>query len=225
MPPSPGTPFWILHDKRVIPRRSRRLLREQDEAIIAERLMYQVNAVPGRPIQTPKGIMYILRSLRGTIDLEGKTQMKKCWNISNLRDTTIRAFWYNLLMGFFPTLERQRWWYPEVDNHQELAECAKCNHPFETPEHIDECADHSQVELCFRDRPRALQPLTTHPDGPPGAPAMEMVGMGCKGASTHPGRLQSRCSSMAEEGLFGPLHKSSCNSSTPPSPCGMLPSG
>ena len=63
-----------------------------------------------------------------------------------------------------------------------------------------------------------------HPDGPPGAPAMEMVGMGCKGASTHPGRLQSRCSSMAEEGL-GPLHKSSCNSSTPPSRRGMLPYG
>src|SRR5271169_3621863 len=112
MPPPPGTPFWILHDKRVIPRRPRRLLREQDEEITAERLMYQVNKVPNRPLQTPKGITYILHSLRGTIDRHGRTQMKKCWNITNPRDCNIRAFGYKLLMGFLPTFGRQRSWYP-----------------------------------------------------------------------------------------------------------------
>jgi len=152
MPPPPGMPFWILHDKRVIPRRPRRLLRQQDEEITAERLVEQINAVPGGPFQTPKDVKLILHSLRGTIDREGKTQMKKCWNITNNRDCTIRAFGYKLLMGFLPSLERQRSWYPEVYNRQELFECAKCNHPNETPEHIYECTDHSQVEECFRDK-------------------------------------------------------------------------
>ena len=166
MPPPSGTPFWILHDKRVIPRRPRRLLREQDEEITAERLKKQVNEVPGRLDQNLKEITYILHALRGTIDREGKTQMKKCWNITNLRDCTIRAFGYKLLMGFLPTLERQRSWYPEVYNPKNLIKCAKCEHEVETLEHLYGCADHSQVEQCFRDRFRALQPQTTTPMDP-----------------------------------------------------------
>ena len=61
MPPLPDAPFWMLHDGRVIPRRPRRILREQDEAITAERLVDQINAVPrdhrptpGAPIQLGK---------------------------------------------------------------------------------------------------------------------------------------------------------------------------
>lgn len=91
MPPPPNKPCWTLHNDRVVPRRLRRLLREQDEAITAEKLVEQVNAVPDRPIQTPEEITYILHSLRGTIDQEGKTRMKKCWNITNSRDSSIRV--------------------------------------------------------------------------------------------------------------------------------------
>jgi len=91
MPPPLDKPCWTLYNDRVVPRRLRRLLREQDEAITAEKLVEQVNAVPDRPIQTPEEITYILHSLRGTIDQEGKTRMKKCWNITNSRDSTIRV--------------------------------------------------------------------------------------------------------------------------------------
>ena len=51
-------------------------------------------------------------------------------------------------------------------NRQELVECAKCSHPNETPKHIYDCADHSQVDQCFRDRFRALQPQTATPMDP-----------------------------------------------------------
>jgi ribonuclease HI len=161
MPPPHDTPFWIMHDGRVIPRRPRRLVREQDQMIIAEKLVEQVNAVPNRPIQTPKEVTCILHTLRCTVNHEGRTQAKKCWNITNSRDANIRAFGYKQLMGFLPTLARQRSWYPDVYNRQELIECAKCRHPNETPEHIYECADHAQVEQCFRDRFEALQPPVT----------------------------------------------------------------
>src|SRR5262249_40354895 len=100
------------------------------------------------------------------IDRHGRTQMKKCWNITNLRDCNIRAFGYKLLMGFLPTLERQRAWYPEVYNRQQLYQCAKCEEPNETPVHIYTCADSSQVEQCFRDRYRALQLQATTPMDP-----------------------------------------------------------
>jgi ribonuclease HI/exonuclease III len=160
MPPPPGTPFWTLHGKRVISRSARRLCREQDQAITAERLVYQINEVSDRPLQTQKTVGYILHALRGTIDREGKTRMKKCWNITNPRDGTLRAFGYKLLMGFLPTLERQQSWYPQVYNRQELVECAKCKHPIETIGHIFVCADHSQVERYFRDSFWALQPQT-----------------------------------------------------------------
>jgi hypothetical protein len=99
--------------------------------------------------------------MRCTINMEGETRMKKCWNITNNRDASMRAFGYKQLMGFLPTLARQRSWYPDVYNRQELFECAKCKHPNETPEHIYECADHTQVEQCFRDRFQALQPPAT----------------------------------------------------------------
>jgi hypothetical protein len=121
----------------------------------------QVNAVPNRPTQTPKEVTYILHTLRGTINREGETLMRKCWNITNRRDSLIRAFGHKQLMGFLPTLARQRAWYPGVYNRQELTECAKCKHANETAEHIYECADHTQVERCFGDRFRALQPPTT----------------------------------------------------------------
>jgi len=55
MPPPLEAPFWIMHDGRVIQRRPRRLLREQDEAITSEQLVKQVNAVPDRPDQTCGG--------------------------------------------------------------------------------------------------------------------------------------------------------------------------
>ena len=115
MPPPDNVPVWILHDGRVVPRRVRRLFREQVEAIIHQQLVEQVNAVPHMPTQSPTEVKHILLVLRWTVLPSGEVQKKKkCWNITNIRDSTIRAFTLKLLMGFLPTLARQRAWYPEV---------------------------------------------------------------------------------------------------------------
>ena len=158
MPPPPDTPFWILHEGRVIPRRPRRLLREQDEAITSGQLVKQVNAVPDRPVQSAEDVKHILQALQWTIRLTGEIQKRKCWNITNSHDCHTRAFGYKLLMGFLPTLARQRAWYPEVYNRPELYRCAKCGDEWETQDHIYECADHRAVEECFEAKYRALQP-------------------------------------------------------------------
>ena len=66
-------------------------------------------------------------------------------------------------------LSRQRAWGPHVSNGEELYRCVKCKVSFldETPDHhIHACTDHHQVERCFRDRYRALQPPTTTAMGP-----------------------------------------------------------
>ena len=126
MPPPRDAAFWMVHDRRVIPRRPRRLLREQDEAITSERLVAQVNAVPNRPMQSPREVKYILRVLRWTTLPTGETQRQKGWNIASPRDSHIRAFGYKQLMRFLPTLARQRVWYPGVSNRTELWRCAKC---------------------------------------------------------------------------------------------------
>jgi RNase H len=156
MPPPLEAPFWIMHDGRVIPRRPRRLLREQDEAITSEQLVKQVNAVPDRPDQTPEEVKHTLHVLQWTILPDGTTQKRKCWNITNGRDANVRAFGYKQLMGFLPTLARQRAWYPQVYNRPELYRCAKCRQTDETPDHIYECADHTEVETYFRDKYRTL---------------------------------------------------------------------
>ena len=161
--PPPEVRYWILHDGRVVPRRIRRLLREQDEAITSEQLVKQVNAVPNRPVQSPKEVMLILVMLRWTILPDGETQKRKCWNITNSRDAHIRAFGYKQLMGFLPTLARQCAWYPEVYNRSELYSCAKCGQMDETQEHTYECADHSEAEECFGAKFRALQPREASP--------------------------------------------------------------
>ena len=65
----------------------------------------QINeVVPERPVQNPKMITHILSTLKWTVDKEGETRMKKCWNITNHRHASMRAFGYNQLMGFLPTL-------------------------------------------------------------------------------------------------------------------------
>ena len=145
MPPPPGLRCWTLHDGRVVPRRPRRLLREQDEAITSEQLARQVNAVPDRPEQSPEEVRIILKTLQWTIHPDGKTQKRKRWNITNSRDAHVRAFAFKLLMGFLATLARQAAWYPEVYDRPELYSCAKCHQPDETQDHIYECADHSEV--------------------------------------------------------------------------------
>jgi hypothetical protein len=152
-----------MHEGRVVPRRPRRLLREQDEAITSEQLVRQVNAVPDRPAQSPEEVRLILKTLQWTILPDGKTQKRKCWNITNSRDAHVRAFGYKLIMGFLATLARQRAWYPEVYNRPELYSCAKCHQPDETQEHIYACADHSEVEECFGAKFRSLQPAETSP--------------------------------------------------------------
>jgi len=157
MPPPCGAPFWILHDRRVIPRRPRRLLREQDEAITSDRLVEQVNSVPGRLRQSPSEVKHILRVLRWTTLPTGVTQKRKGWNITGPHDSYVRSFGYKLLMGFLPTLARQRAWYPDVSNRPELDQCAKCGQLWETQEHLYECADHAATEECFRERFRTLQ--------------------------------------------------------------------
>jgi ribonuclease HI/exonuclease III len=157
MPPPGDAPFWIMHDGRVIPRRPRRLLREQDEAITSDRLVEQVNSVPGRPRQSPSEVKHILRVLRWTTLPTGETQKKKGWNITSPRDSYIRSFGYKQLMGFLPTLARQRAWYPDVYNRQELYQCAKCRQPEETQDHLYECADHAATEECFGERHRTIQ--------------------------------------------------------------------
>jgi hypothetical protein len=131
----------------------------------------QVNAVPGRPAQSPEEVRLTLKTLQWTILPDGKTQKRKRWKITNSRDAHARAFAFKLLMGFLATLERQRAWYPDVYNRPELYSCAKCHQPDETQEHIYECADHSEVEECFRAKFRALQPrgtalMDTRPLGP-----------------------------------------------------------
>ena len=171
MPPPAEAPFWILHDGRVVPRRPRRLLREQDEAITSDQLTAQINAVPNRPTQTPTDVKLILQTLQWTILPDGKTQKRKRWNITNSRDANIRAFGYKLLMGFLPTLARQRSWYPGVYNRPELYRCAKCGQTEETQEHIYDCADHSETEERFRAEYQALQsteitPMDTRLLGP-----------------------------------------------------------
>jgi hypothetical protein len=70
----------------------------------------------------------------------------------NCHDAKVRGFVFKLLWGFTPTLERQRAWYPQVYNRPELFLCAKCKQTTETPEHMFECADRTEIETCFRDR-------------------------------------------------------------------------
>ncbi len=161
MPPPPKTPFWVMRNGRVIPRRPRRLLREQEAAIDAGLLVAQVNAVPDRPIQTPREVAHILHALRWTTPLSGETKKQKCWNITNSRDANIRAFGYKLLFGFLPTLARERAWYPDVYDRPELYQCAKCGQTEETQDHIYECADHRAVEECFRNKYEALRQRDT----------------------------------------------------------------
>ena len=78
--------------------------------------------------------------------------MKKCWNITNIRDSTIRAFGLKQLMEFLLTLVRQQAWYPDVYNREELVQCAKCGQPGETQEHLYDCADHMAVKEQFQAR-------------------------------------------------------------------------
>jgi len=157
MPPPRDAPFWIMHDGRVIPRRPRRLVREQDEAVTSDRLMEQANTVPDRPRQSPVEVKHILHVLRWTALPTGETRRRKGWNITSFRDSHIRAFGYKLLTGFLPTLARQRAWYPDVYDRPELYQCAKCGDPRETQDHLYECADHAATEECFRERHRTLQ--------------------------------------------------------------------
>src|SRR5215471_16696034 len=140
MPPPPDAPFWMLHHGRVIPRRPRRLLREQDEAITASRLVAQVNSVPDRPIQPPSHVEHTLRVFQWTVLPDGEVRKRKCWNTTNSRDSHIRAFGYKLLMGFLPTLARERAWYPEIYNRPSLYKCAKCGDERETQGHLYSCA-------------------------------------------------------------------------------------
>jgi hypothetical protein len=86
MSPLHETPFWIVHDGRVIPKRPRRLLREQGEAIISEQLVKQINAVHGLPDQTPEDVMRTLKPLLWVTFPGGRIQ-KNCWNITNYHDT------------------------------------------------------------------------------------------------------------------------------------------
>jgi len=152
MPPPPGASFWIMHVDRVIPRRPRRLFREQDQAITSMQLAKQVNAVPNRPVQSSEEVDHILQILRWTVLSDGQTEKKKCWNITNIRDGNMRAFGLKQLMGFLPTLARQQAWYPDVYNSPELVQCAKCKQPGETQEHLYECADHMAVKETFQAR-------------------------------------------------------------------------
>ena len=167
MPPPHGTPIWMLHDGRVIPRRPRRLLREQDEAITATHLVAQVNAVPDRPTQTPGQVALILQMLQWTRRPDEGTEQRKRWKTTNSRDAHIRAFGYKQLMGFLPTLQRQQAWYPEVYNRPELVRCAKCGHTPETQDHVYQCADHAAVEAQFIESYRALLPMSNPPVDPP----------------------------------------------------------
>src|SRR5262245_3038034 len=129
MPPPPGASFWLMHGDRVVPRRPRRLFREQDQAITHRQLVKQVNAVPNRPVQSSEDIELILRALRWTICSDGHTEKEKYWNITTIRDSTMRAFGLNLLMGFLPTLARQQAWYSDVYDSPGLVRCAKCGQP------------------------------------------------------------------------------------------------
>ena len=178
MPPPDSMPCWMLHDGRVIPRRPRRLLREQDQAITAARLVEQVNAVPDRPAQSPDQVAAILQMLQWTEDSRGGTETKKCWKITNSRDAHLRAFGYKQLMGFLPTLQRQQAWYPEVYNRPELVRCAKCGHTPETQDHIYQCADHAVVDARLTTKFLAILPRdTTRPHSDWVRPSASLAGL------------------------------------------------
>jgi len=70
----------------------------------------------------------------------------------------MRAFRLKQLIGFLQTLARQAAWYPDVYNRPELVQCAKCNQPGETQEHLYDCADQRDVEEGFQARLRMLEP-------------------------------------------------------------------
>jgi ribonuclease HI len=158
MPPPPGTPFWLLSEGRVIQRRPRRLVREQDEAITAAHLVMQINAVPDRPIQTARDVANFLQAQRWTKLTDGTTRKRKCAFITNSHDSHLRANGYKLVLGFLATGSRERRWYWWVYNTIELYRCAKCGEPDETQEHIFACADHAAVEVYFRAKYLTLQP-------------------------------------------------------------------
>jgi len=154
MPPPPEASFWIMHGDRAVPRRPRRIFREQDEAIISSQLIKQVNAVPHRPGQTPTEVEHILHTQRWTILPNGQTKMKKCWNSTSNRDSIMRSFGLKLLMRFLPTLDQQAAWYLDVSNRPELVQCAKCKQPGETTQvHLYDCSDQMDVkEECVQVR-------------------------------------------------------------------------
>ena len=158
MPPPSDTPYWLLYKGRVIPRRARRLIREQDEAITANQLVKQVNAVPNRPTQSAQDVKNILRALQWTTLPSGEIKKRKCWNITNNQDSCKRSYGYKLLFFFLATLFREWSWYPWVYDRPELRRCAKCGEQQETQEHIFACADHAAAEECFRAKYLMIQP-------------------------------------------------------------------
>ena len=138
--------------RRVIPRRPRRLLREQDETITSEQLVKQVNAVPDRPIRSPRPWWRSsCRRSSGRRSQGGRRRGRSAGRTPTAAMRTCEPSRYKLLVNYLPTLARQHAWYPHVYNRPELIQCAKCGHTPETQDARLPCADHAEAERHFRD--------------------------------------------------------------------------
>ncbi|KAJ2046719.1 hypothetical protein GGH13_009292, partial [Coemansia sp. S155-1] len=135
----PERPFWVCAGTSLAPYKIGGIVKRQEEAWAAERLVKRVRLANGDAEIRESDLKETLEALNWSANPNGTWTRKNSWCHTNARDSNLRGFVLGAMFKVLPVAEREWAWYPQAYEESEWKMCPRCNVEIETQEHYFAC--------------------------------------------------------------------------------------
>ncbi|KAJ2334210.1 hypothetical protein GGH91_005759, partial [Coemansia sp. RSA 2671] len=135
----PERPFWVCAGNSLAPYKIGGIVKRQEEAWAAGRLVKRVRFANGDAEIRESDLKETLEALNWSANSNGTWTRKNSWCQTNARDSNLRGFVLGAMFNVLPVAEREWAWYPQAYEGPEWKMCPCCNDEIETQEHYFAC--------------------------------------------------------------------------------------
>ncbi|KAJ2654299.1 hypothetical protein IW148_006399, partial [Coemansia sp. RSA 1199] len=141
--PPPGLLHWVCVDCQLSQKRTGRLIREQEESWMAERLHVQIKSAHPGADMSEESLQLTLEAINWFDDGKGHYQRKNTHITTTSYDSNVRSMTLGILLKLLPTVARNRAWWPLAYPEPDMDLCAAClrngSRAVEHQSHFMEC--------------------------------------------------------------------------------------
>ncbi|KAJ2164640.1 hypothetical protein IW145_002372 [Coemansia sp. RSA 521] len=124
--PPPGLLHWVCVDRQPSQKRTGRLIREQEESWMAERLLAQIKSAHPGADMCKESLQLTLEAVNWFDDGNGHYQRKNTHITTTSYDSNVHSMTLGIMVKMLPTVARNKAWWPLAYPEPDMNLCAAC---------------------------------------------------------------------------------------------------